>query len=119
MKMNTYYSFNTLLDGVSRYIDNEIMSGMNDLQEIVARIAIGRVWDNKDSIRKSLVDNGIIRSLGIIDSDGDVNVDILFGEIKKEIERKGKLTIAIPMFGKITFMPNDVDTLKSYITGEK
>lgn len=113
------YQFNTVVDGISKYINKEIISGMNDLQEIVARIAVGRVLENHDKIKEYLSSNGIIRTLGIIDSDGCVDVDALFSEIKREIERKGKLTIAIPMFGKMTFTPNDVDTIKQYVTGEK
>lgn len=113
------YQFSTVIDGISKYINNEIISGMNDLQEIMARIAIGRVLENHDKIKETLSSNGIIRTLGIIDSDGYVDVDILLGEIKKEIERKGKLTISIPMFGKITFNPDDVDNIKQYVTGAK
>ena len=113
------YSLNTVLEGATRYIDSEIISGMNDLQEIVARIAIGRVFENKDVIKHKLSNNGVILSLGIIDSEGFVDVDTLFEQLKKEIDRKGKLTISIPMFGKMTFMPTDVDNLKAYITGEK
>lgn len=113
------YQFSTVIDGISKYINNEIISGMNDLQEIMARIAIGRVLENHDKIKETLSSNGIILTLGIIDSDGYVDVDILLGEIKKEIERKGKLTISIPMFGKITFNPDDVDNIKQYVTGAK
>lgn len=114
-----YYNFGTVLDGISRYINSEIISGMNDVQEIVARIAVGRVIEHQSEIKEKLSNNGIIRALGIMDCDGDINVDVLFKELKSEIERKGKIAIVIPMFGKITFMPNDVDTLKCYIIGEK
>jgi hypothetical protein len=113
------YQFSTVIDGISKYINNEIISGMNDLQEIMARIAIERVLENHDKIKETLSSNGIIRSIGIIDSDGYVDVDVFFDEIKREIDRKGKLTISIPMFGKITFNPSDIDELKHYAKGEK
>ena len=113
------YQFSTVIEGISKYINNEIISGMNDLQEIMARIAIGRVLENHDKIKNTLASNGIIRTMGIIDSDGYIDVDYLFNEIKKEIERKGKLTISIPLFGKLTFSPTDVDTIKSYVTGAR
>lgn len=113
------YKYENVIDGIIRYIDREIYSGMNDFQEIVARIAIGRVIDNRESIKSALMNNGIIRTFGIIDSDGFVDIDRLSEELKREIERKGKLTISVPMFGKLTFNPNDVDILRQYISGER
>lgn len=113
------YQFSTVIEGLSKYINNEIISGMNDLQEIMARIAIGRILENHEKIKEALANNGVVRTMGVIDSDGFVDVDFLFDEIKKEIERKGKLVISIPMFGKITFIPSDVETLKHYATGAR
>jgi hypothetical protein len=113
------YSFDKVIDGITRYIDSEIYPGMNDIQEMIARIAMGRAIENQDNIKKSLVGNGIIRTFGIIDSDGMVDIDGLSKELKREIERKGKLTVSIPMFGKLTFNPTDVDILRQYISGER
>jgi hypothetical protein len=113
------YHFNTVIEGLSKYINNEIISGMNDLQEIVARIAIGRLLENHEKIKETLSSNGVLRATGIIDSEGFVDVDYLCEEIKREIERKGKLVISIPMFGKITFNPSDVETIKHYATGAR
>lgn len=113
------YRFDKVIEGISRYLDGEIYSNMNDLQEIVARIAVGRVIENQDHIKSTLMNNGIIRTFGVIDTDGLVDIDSLTKELKREIERKGKLTISIPMFGKMTFNSNDVDVLRQYITGER
>jgi hypothetical protein len=73
--------------------------------------------DNKDSIRKSLMDNGFIRTFGFIDSEGMIDLEGIANSLKKEISRKGKLSISIPMFGKLTFVPEDIDTLCNYIKG--
>jgi hypothetical protein len=113
------YKFESVVDGLYRYIDHEIMTGMNDLQEIVARIAIGRVAENQETIKKSLMNNGVIRSFGIMDTDGCVDVENLAKDLKREIERKGKVSVSIPMIGKLTFNAQDIDTIKQYITGER
>jgi hypothetical protein len=44
-----------------------------------------------------------------------VDVDDLAKDIKREIERKGKLVVSLPMFGRLTFTPNDVDVIVNYI----
>jgi hypothetical protein len=111
------YKLETVIDGIARYIDREIYTGMNDLQELVARIAVGRMIDNTDAIRETLVNNGIIRTFGIIDAEGMVDLDTLARDVKKEIERKGKLVVTIPMFGKMTFTPDDVDAICRSIKG--
>jgi hypothetical protein len=111
------YKLETVIDGIARYIDREIYTGMNDLQELVARIAVGRMIDNTEAIRETLVNNGIIRTFGIIDAEGMVDLDTLARDVKKEIERKGKLVVTIPMFGKMTFTPDDVDAICRSIKG--
>lgn len=113
------YKFESIIDGLYRYIDNEIMTGMNDLQEIIARLAIGRVAENQEAIKNALMNNGVIRSFGIMDSDGCVDVEGLTKDLKREIERKEKVSISIPLIGKLTFKSQDVDTIKQYITGER
>jgi hypothetical protein len=113
------YRFEKVVEGISRYIDKEIYAGMNDFQEIVARIAVGRFIENQDRFKSTLTNNGIIQTFGVIDSEGLVDIDCLANDLKREIERKEKLTISIPMFGKLTFRGNDVDVIRQYITGER
>ena len=109
------YKFEKVIEGISKYIDREVYAGMNDVQELVARIFVGRVIDNMEGVKKALIDNGFIRTFAIIDGDGMVDVDALAMDIRREVERKGKLVVSIPMFGKMTFMPSDVDSLISCI----
>lgn len=109
------YTFEKVVNGISKYIDNNIYSGMSDLQEFIARVAIGRVIERQDDIKNYLIKNGVIRTFGIIDSEGMVDVEGLMYDIKKQIARKGKLEISIPMFGKLKFVPDDVDELHQFI----
>lgn len=113
------YEFNRVIDGISRYIDAEIYSRMNDLQEFAARVLVGRFISNEDTVKDSLVNNGFIRTFGIIDADGMVDVITLAKDIKREIARKGKISFSIPMFGTMGFVPEDVDAVFRYITGEE
>jgi hypothetical protein len=112
------YKFEKVVDGLTRYIDSEVITGMNDFQEFIARIAIGRVINNEKTIKDALANNGIIRTFGFIDSDGMVDVDVLMRDIKSAMNKRGKLDITIPMFGKMTFHPEDVDVIHRYIQAE-
>ncbi|MEE0839677.1 MAG: hypothetical protein U0L72_03885 [Acutalibacteraceae bacterium] len=113
------YQFEKVIDGMVTYINDEMFMGMNDWQEMTARILVARVVNNQEAVKKALIDNGFIRTFGIIDSEGMVDVCGLANDIKQEIVKKGKMTFTVPMFGKISFLPSDVDKLYKNITGEE
>lgn len=113
------YQFEKVIDGMVSYINEEMFMGMNDWQEMTARILVARVVNNQEAVKKTLIDNGFIRTFGIIDSEGMVDVCGLANDIKQEIVKKGKMTFTVPMFGKISFLPSDVDKLYKNITGEE
>lgn len=103
--------FEAVLDGAAKFIDKEIYSKMNDWQEILARITIGRVFENREAVKTAIVNNGFIRTFGIVDEEGNVDIERLANDLKTEISRKGKMTVTIPMFGNLTIHPVDVDNL--------
>jgi hypothetical protein len=103
--------FEKVLDGLNRYIDREIYPGLNDLQEFAARLVVGRINSSSNAIKEYLVSNGFIKTFGLIDRDGMVDIDQLLHEVKREIERKGSIQVDVPMIGKLTFKPADVDVL--------
>jgi hypothetical protein len=109
--------FETVLDGLNRYIDKEIYGNLNDLQEILARLTVGRINQNSEAIKTALINNGFVRTMCIIDSDGMVDIETILQEVKREVERKGTLQVEIPMVGKLTFCPADVDVLRDQICG--
>ena len=109
--------FNRVIDGLLRYLNNNLFAKMNDWQEVVARIAVGRIIGNPESLKQSLQANGIVRTFAVMDSEGNVDLEPLMRDLKREIDRKGKLTVEIPMFGKMSFTAADVDEIYREITG--
>ena len=113
------YEFEKVVDGISRYLDSEIYSGMNDFQEFAARVIVGRFIGNSAEIKETLINNGFVKTFGIIDSSGMIDVVSISKDIKRELARKGKISFEIPMFGTMTFKPEDVDVVFKHITGEE
>lgn len=109
--------FNSVLNGVVRYVDKELMAGMNTWQELIARVAVARVINNAESVKNLLSTNAFARTFAIVDGNGDIDVEGLVNDIKKAIAGKGCIEIEIPMFGKFKFVEQDVDKLHSYIRG--
>ena len=110
-------SFNHVLDGLTRYLNKNFYANLNDWQEIVARLAIGRITENAETLKQSLQANPFVRTFAIFDSEGNVELEPIMRDLKREIERKGKLSVEIPMFGKISFLPQDIDEIYREITG--
>lgn len=113
------YEFEKVMDGLLKYIDDYIYSSLNELQEFAARVMIGRLVNNKADLKEMLMNNGFIKTFGVIDEDGMIDVESIAEDIKREIERSEKITFTIPMFGKYTFMPCDIDVMYKTITGKE
>lgn len=111
-------SFETVLNGIAKFIDKNVYAGMNDWQELIARIFVGRIFDARENLKSAFVNSGFIRTFGIIDENGNVDVESLAKDIKREIQRKEKITVSIPMFGQMSFVPQDVDDLYNMIAEE-
>ena len=109
--------FNRVIDGLARYANTHIFSNMNGLQEIGARLVVGRIIGNPEMLKQNLINNGFVKTLAIMDSNGNVDLEPIMRDLKKEIERKGKLVVEIPLFGKMTFVPADIDDIYREITG--
>ena len=113
------YEFEKVLNGIAKYINNEIFPGMNQLQQFAARVALGRILNNEKNIKNMIVNNGFIKTFGIVDEEGMIELESLMHDVKREIARQEKITFDVPMFGKMTFSPTDVDAVYYTITGEE
>ena len=94
-----------VVDGVKRYLAKEIYPGMTDWQEMIANVAVNQALKNVGS------------GLGVVSATGLVSADEILDDLKNEIAKKGKLEVPIPLFGKMSFVPADVDKLKAEIYG--
>lgn len=107
--------FDKVFNGLIKYINKEVFSGFNDVQDIVGRIAIKRIIDRKQTIKSTLSGNSFLQAFAVIDDQGNVDIDSLADELKAQIREKEKIQIKIPMFGTFTFVESDVDVLLKYI----
>jgi hypothetical protein len=110
--------FEKVVDGIARYVDAEIYSSMNDWQEIMARMAIGRILGNKEALKQKIMENPLLMSFVMLDSEGEMDVDKFLSDLKSVIAQKGGFRISIPLFGNLKFVETDVDHLKKYIMND-
>ena len=110
--------FEKVLNGIMRYLNNEIFINMTDWQEMLARIAVTRIIGNTNNLKNALMQNPFIKTFDIIDNEGNVDIEGLIRDIKTQLEQKEKISFSIPVFGKFTFTTSDVDKLHRTILGE-
>ena len=111
-------SFEKTINGILKYMNREIFSRMNEWQEMLARVTVSRMIGNTEALKESLMNNGFVKTFSIMDASGNVDVDGLYRDIRAQVERKGKFTFNIPMFGNFAFAPEDIDNLYKTILGE-
>ena len=82
-------------------------------------MAVSRMIGNTEELKDTFVNNPFIRTFAIVDSDGEVDYEGILCDVKAELEKKEKITIEMPLLGKFTFVPDDVDELYNTIRRKK
>ena len=103
--------FEKVLKGIMKYLNNEIYAGMNDWQDMLARIAVSRIIGNEQNLKNMLMTNPFVKTFAIIDENGIVDIEGLMRDIKTQIQEKEKISFSLPIFGRFTFTVADVDKL--------
>lgn len=102
------------LRGLSRYADVEIIPHLPTGKGIGAGIALALMMDGGKSRLLNLRENPVIQMMGIMDTEGNIDLDRLYNVTRTKFDGK-KVPIAIPLIGELRFDVNDVDRLYKYI----
>lgn len=108
------YSYNQVINGIAKYIDNEILAKINDWRKWVFGGAVGLFLSKGTDTFNNLKNNDFIKMLDIIDKDDMINIDKIYDELKKQA-KKSSVTFNAPLFGAITLNEKDVDVLYEII----
>lgn len=102
--------------GAAAYIEQEIIAKIGGWQKWVAGAAVSMALNRADAIYETLRQNPAIQLLGIVDADGNIDVDALYTEFKKQAQR-GSISFDVPMIGRLTLNESDVDKIYQSIKG--
>lgn len=105
-------------NGVATYLDIELMPKLSDnkLQKVLAGTMIGIAISKSGNIIRSYKDNTVVKMLGIMDDNCNVDIDMLKNELIKQVGTDG-IPIELPMIGTMTFNKTDIEKLYKYIIG--
>lgn len=103
-------TYNQVVNGMSRYIDQEIINKIQGLPRWGLGAVSGIALSRGANIFNTLKANPIIKMLEVIDENDMIDIDTIYTEIRKQAE-KGSATFDAPMIGTITLTKDDVDKL--------
>lgn len=103
--------------GLAGYLDAELIPQFqnNPMEKMLVGTAASLAIRKSGNIISSYKDNKIVKMLGIMDANGNVDVDTLAEELKKNMPKEG-VKVEVPVIGVMTFHKEDVDKLHKYIS---
>lgn len=108
-------SINQIKAGLGDYIEAVMLPRMDSKRKFVTGMAYILIAMKMDQVIPEIAESPAIKMLGIIDTDGNVDIDSLYKAAKAQIERQGELEISIKMLGDFKFRAADIDELYRYI----
>ena len=110
-------SMNQLESGVARWMDTELMPKLESQGGIkkVATVAFAlyALKRGRTAI-ESLSGSSFLNTIGAVDSAGNVDIEGIAEEIRKQIPDAG-MRVTVPMIGDLTFYRTDIDDMLRYI----
>ena len=102
-----------VVETIFKYLESNMVPGMSGLQEIAFYAVREAIDDEAETLIETIKAKPLARAIVAIDKDGNVDVEKLASRVRKGIEAKGSLTIDIPLYGNICFVPSDIDNILS------
>ena len=107
--------YNQVVNGVTKYIDSEIVSKLTGWQRWAIGAGLGVAVSRGSHIMEQMRSMPLVKMLNIIDGDM-VDVETIYSELRKQAERES-INVALPAVGTVTFTRDDVEKVYSYIMG--
>ena len=67
------------------------------------------------TITPVIADNEMLKTFGLVDADGMIELDTLVSTCKSTANRHGKLSFELPMLGKFALSESDFDEISEFI----
>jgi hypothetical protein len=101
--------------GLENYVQSEILDKVKGtMPSWLIGAGLGIIFQKSDELVAYLKDNKILNALGIIDAKGDIDIELVFSELKKQASKSDATVnfnvLGLP-FGVMTFKLADVEKL--------
>jgi hypothetical protein len=108
--------YNQVVNGVTRYIDSEIVPKVNGFSKLAVAVVLAGAVKNAGNTVEQIKTIPIIKMTGLIDEENMVDIETIYEELKKQVSRE-PISMVLPGVGKVTFNHDDIDKMYSHIMG--
>lgn len=106
-----------VIKGIITYADNEVIPQLPTTGKWGLGSMILMTQDRMSELLNDLSTNSVVNALGVINSDGMIDIEIISNALIQTANRYGKCEFNIPLIGCLSFSARDVEMLKTYIIG--
>lgn len=107
-------SLDQIKRGAARYLDEEFTKKLSGWQRWVIGAAGAMMLENLDASLLAFKDHPLVKSLGVMDEAGNVDLDRVYSYVMTEA-KKGPVTFTAPLLGPVTLNERDVEKLYTCI----
>ena len=101
--------------GLVKYIDTDIMPHLSGLKKVGLGIYTGLAGNNIAAIVERYAHHPAVEVLGVIDKDGNIDLDALYQAAAPMFAEGQKVPIDIPLIGELTVDKTDLEKLYRYM----
>lgn len=109
------YTSAQVLNGITNYAEKEIIAKLPTAGKWIIGAGIGMAMQNIQKIITDLGKNETVKMLGVVDENGNIDVDSVTQHLKESAKKYGKMRVQIPILGEMTFSDEDIEMVKKYI----
>lgn len=103
--------------GLMRYIDNDMLPHLSGLKHVGLGIYSALAAENASRFVMQYMSHPAIAILGVMDENGNIDLDKLYSAASKMFANGERVTINIPVIGEYTVDRSDLEKLYRYMRG--
>lgn len=105
---------NNIITGIKKYLESELLERVTGWQKWTVGAALSMILDNAVNVFNSLKTNPVIKSMGVINNDDEIDIDKVYKYFIEQA-RKSAVTFNLPIIGAVTMKADDVEKIYSFI----
>ena len=102
-------------EGIVDYAEESILPMMQGWQMWTAAAALELMRTRAEQLVPALAENDMLKTFGLIDAEGRLDIDAALDVCKSTVSKHGKLSFELPMFGKFALSEADFDEIADAI----
>lgn len=103
--------------GIGNYIQTRLMPRLDGKRQFLLGTVYGLCVNKMDTLIAHAAQNPTVRALGVVQENGEIDIDALHSAALAQMQAQGKVSVDIPLLGAFAFDENDLRELRQMIGG--